>query len=413
MLKTYYKCWTYTIDNDSMGGLNPQTFYFNLSYDSYLKDNELDNFVENRKNPVTLYEHKFDKVCPDISQSQTLNSNGLVVDGIKKINRYYSLSDRTITYDCHFNNDTVALFEFLDDNAIVKVDIKNHIVQLGSLEIRKTHVLDGEGDYKICLTKYYNKFIIDVYSSSKHIQMIYYHDSNGGVGDGVVNYGRGGTMCHDYYAFDVQGSPYEIRSIKIESRQADVVFYGDSITEPESYFPAATFDYSWTRLMTRKMNNRAVVSGRGGTNVPEIMYRIGNELPYLGAKYCIITIGTNGGNTEANLSALIEYVLSLNITPILNHIPCYSHCGDAESYKARNFQIDGIRAKYDIKGVDFDKATSLNGDGQQIDLNTMWKENYGGTSIYYHHPNTVGALRMLNQSLLDIPEVYEYTKTLL
>lgn len=407
--ETYYKCWTYEIDSNKMWGLNPQTFYFNLSYDSYLKDNVLDNFVQNRKNPVTLFEHNFDHTCQDIAQNQVLNDKGLVVDGIKKINRYYSLSDRTITYDCHFYEDTVALFEFLDESSIVKFDVKNHIIQLGGLEIRKTNVLYGEGNYKICLTKYYNKFIIDVYSSSKHIQTIYYHDSNGGVGDGVVNYGRSGTMCHDYYAFDSQGTPFEIKNIKIESRQADVVFYGDSITEPESYFPSATFEYSWTRLMTRKMNERAVVSGRGGTNVQEIMYRISNELPYLGAKYCIITIGTNGGNTEANLSALVEYVLSLNIIPILNHIPCYSHVGDTESYKARNAQIDAIRAKYSLKGIDFDKPTSLNGDGQEIDLNTMWKENYGGTSIYYHHPNTVGALKMLNQSLLDIPEVYEYT----
>lgn len=407
--ETYYKCWTYTIDSNMMGGLNPQTFYFNISYDSYLRDNKFDNFIENRKNPATLFEHNFTNKCSDISQEQTLNNKGLIVNGLKKINRYYSLSDRTITYDCHFYNDTVALFEFLNDTSIIKVDVQKHFVQLGDLEIRKTNVLNGEGNYKICLTKYYNKFIIDIYSDTKHIQTIYYHDSNGGVGDGVVNYGRGGTMCHDYYAFDVQQSSFEIRNIKIESRQADVVFYGDSITEPESYFPASTFEYSWTRLMTRRMNEKAVVSGRGGTNVAEIMYRIGNELPYLGAKYCIITIGTNGGNTEANLSALIEYVLSLNIIPLLNHIPCYSHCGDAESYKARNLQIDSIREKYNIKGIDFDKATSINGDGKEIDLSTMWKENYGGTSIYYHHPNTIGALKILNQSLIDIPEVYQFT----
>jgi len=40
------------------------------------------------------------------------------------------------------------------------------------------------------------------------------------------------------------------------------------------------------------------------------------------AKYVLVTIGSNGGNTEDNLSELVEYILLQGSIPILNNIPC-------------------------------------------------------------------------------------------
>ncbi len=62
-------------------------------------------------------------------------------------------------------------------------------------------------------------------------------------------------------------------------------------------------------------------SGRGGTTIKELTERIKNELPFLKAKYVMVTIGTNGGNTEKNLSELVEYIISTKSIPILNNIP--------------------------------------------------------------------------------------------
>src|SRR3546814_5723899 len=87
-----------------------------------------------------------------------------------------------------------------------------------------------------------------------------------------------------------------------------LLIYGDSITEPEGYFPTADFPASWTQLIMGSMAGTAMSSGRGGTTITELLERIKNELPFVKAKYVMVTIGTNGGNTEENLSELVEYI---------------------------------------------------------------------------------------------------------
>jgi hypothetical protein len=132
------------------------------------------------------------------------------------------------------------------------------------------------------------------------------------------------------------------------------------------------------------------------------MERIKNELPYVKAKYVMVTIGTNGGNTEENLSELVEYIVSQGSIPILNNIPS----NESGSQVPINIQIEKVRQKYGIKGCKFDLATSLNHEGKQVDNTTMWFEDYDWGKIY-HHPNVKGSLQMYTRTLIDVPEIYE------
>jgi hypothetical protein len=117
----------------------------------------------------------------------------------------------------------------------------------------------------------------------------------------------------------------------------------------------------------------------------------------------MVTIGTNGGNTEANLSELVEYIKAQGATPILNNIPC----NESGTQVAVNAVIDRVRRKYNLHGCRFDLATSVHGDGQQVDQTTMYWENYtNGWGEVYHHPNEKGGRQMFEQSLRDVPEVY-------
>jgi hypothetical protein len=99
---------------------------------------------------------------------------------------------------------------------------------------------------------------------------------------------------------------------------------------------------------------------------------------------------------------LVEYILSVGSIPILNHIPC----NESRTQVAVNALIDTVRAKYGIKGADFDLCTSLAGDGVNVNTDEMWWENYSTTYNVYHHPNVKGSTAMLAQALKDIPEIF-------
>lgn len=88
-------------------------------------------------------------------------------------------------------------------------------------------------------------------------------------------------------------------------------------------------------------------SGRGGTTIDELLERIRNELPYVRAKYVMVTIGTNGGNTERKLCELVEYIRSQGAVPILNNIPCNEHGTQVET----NELIERVRRRYAIPGL--------------------------------------------------------------
>ena len=198
-----------------------------------------------------------------------------------------------------------------------------------------------------------------------------------------------------------------ISQILITAPKCDILCYGDSITEPEAYWPLNQFKYSWTQLLKKMCGRKKVVtSGRSGTGLSEISQRIQNELPFVKPKYCMITIGTNGSWTVADMETLITYIKGLDVIPILNHIPCYDNNGDTTGFITINANVDTVRSDENIKGCDFDKATSIDNDGETFDETTMWLETYSDNTTYKHHPNVKGSQRMIARMLIDIPEIF-------
>lgn len=332
-----------------------------------------------------------------------------------KLDRYYSLAERTVRYVASFSEDAVALFTSNSNDFTAFVDMpgKKWGIKLPAGFRNYTNrdvaaaFLDPGHDYLVEITRYYSTMtavLTDLYTGDEaRLQVT--NDGAGGAGPGVVNNGVRVGLLHDYYCFGLDsGAEMVVKEMTVQARQCDytLLIYGDSITEPDDYYPAAIFDQNWVKLIIDNVPGKAAASGRGGTQIGEILLRIKNELPYVKAKYVMVTIGTNDGNTEENLSELVEYILAQGSIPILNNIPSNEHNSQVEV----NAMIDKIRRKYGIKGARFDIPTSLAHDGKEVDESTMWVEEYRFGS-YRHHPNVKGARLMYLQTLVDVPEIYE------
>jgi hypothetical protein len=214
-------------------------------------------------------------------------------------------------------------------------------------------------------------------------------------------------MQWDHYCFGLaEGSSVLVKQLTVNSLKKSVklMIYGDSITQPEGYFPSSDFQSAWTQLIINHLKGDAMSSGRGGGTINMVLDYIKNELPYIETQYVMVTIGTNGGNTEANLTELINYIKEQGAIPILNNIPSNESGSQIENNKL----IEKVRNQLGIKGCKFDIATSIDGDGNEVDKSLMYWEDYTNSwGQIYHHPNEEGGQKMYERTLIDIPEIYK------
>lgn len=330
-------------------------------------------------------------------------------EGTIKLNRYYSLAERLIRYHVRFSDDTKAVFQSDKGDFKAFIDVPNKRLTIATDPASEVSVdfLDSGHEYLVEVHRDYQTSmvrIMDLYTGES-AEISARMDGEGGHGAGASGTGFHVGRQYDYYCFGlVEGSGLLIKQITVLAKESDLtlLIYGDSITEPEGYFPAADFSKSWTQLIMAGVQGRAMSSGRGGTTINELLERIKNELPYVKAKFVMVTIGTNGGNTEENLSALVEYILSQGAVPLLNNIPA----NESGTQIPVNALIEKVRQKYGIKGCKFDLATSLNQDGVEVDKSTMYFEDYDWGKIY-HHPNVKGSRLMYLRALIDVPEIFQ------
>ncbi|MDR1156483.1 MAG: Ig-like domain-containing protein [Bacteroidales bacterium] len=330
-----------------------------------------------------------------------------------RLDKFYALGRRLVRYRVRFSADAKAVFRTDQDGDFeAYVDVPGKQISIATRPATPAKTIDfltPEHEYAIEVVRSYqqHKIRITDLTTGQTDELSATHDGAGGVGQGAVQPGFYAGGQHDYYCFGLQsGTSMLVRQISVQALECDfwLMIYGDSISEPEGYFPTADYPQSWTQRVMNRVNGRAVSSGRGGGNINDLTNRIKNELPFVKSKYVMVTIGTNGGNTEAKLSALVEYIQSQGSIPLLNNIPC----NESGTQIADNQLIDWIRQKYGIKGCRFDLATSLNGDGQQVDQRLMYWENYtNGWGEIYHHPNEKGGQKMFERTLIDLPELYE------
>lgn len=334
-----------------------------------------------------------------------LNGKGQLV----RLNKYYSLATRLVRYRVRFSEDAVAVFQSDQNDFKTWVDMAHKSISIHTNpEIRKRvsfltpghdYLVEVHRDYQTSMLK-----LVDLHTGNADSIMATM-DGQGGVRAGATGPGFFAGLQHDDYCFGlVEGSGIRVKQMMVLSKACNVklLLYGDSITEPEGYFPTSVFPASWTQLIRQQIGGSAISSGRGGTTINELLARIKNELPFVKARYVMVTIGTNGGNTEENLGALVEYIQSQGSIPILNNIPA----NESGSQVPVNAVIERVRQRYKIRGVRFDQATSMDADGAVVDKTTMWHEDYDFGQIY-HHPNEKGSRLMYLQTLTDTPEIYE------
>ena len=384
---------------------------------------DYDDVFARKWGETVLYDRSTAERNDDIIGTQSFDGSGLIVNGTKVLNKYYSVSDRTVSYTCRFGADTVALFETVETmsppsgaNSVVRVSLPGKTVKISSLPARECPILNGADTFSVSVTKRYQNFGVEIRNLRTGEKWNTYSvtGGSGGVGKGAVAGDNGVGMQHDYYAVDTEsGTPFSLSAIRVTCAKCEILIYGDSITEPESYWPSELYAKSWTQLVIAGTDGRAMTSGRGGTTIYQIMQRIGNELPYIKPRYCMVTIGTNGGSTVETLTELVRYIKSQGVIPILNHIPCYDNNGDTTGFIAVNGYVDTVRRNEGIGGCDLDVATSVDNDGVTVDRSTMWWEDYSGSSYltgsnYYHHPNEKGSAAMYAQIGQDAPEIFTH-----
>ncbi|MGN6291823.1 MAG: SGNH/GDSL hydrolase family protein [Chitinophagaceae bacterium] len=338
--------------------------------------------------------------------------NVTVKDKLVKLDKFYALAERKVAYRIRFSPDAKALFRSSqgDFNAYVDVAAKKISIATNPVKDQSVPFLNADHDYLVEIYHVYQEARVKLtdLQTNESAEVKAVHDGQGGVGKGSLQPGFAAGMQWDHYCFSlVSGTSMLVRSINVYAlkKKVKLLMYGDSITQPEGYFPAKDFPQAWTQQVIARMGGNAMSSGRGGAQIDMVLDYIKNELPFIEVKYVMVTIGTNGGNTEAKLTQLIDYIKSRGAIPILNNIPA----NESGSQVAANALIDTVRQKTGVNGCRFDLATSIAGDGKEVDKSLMYWEDYTGSYGWqvYHHPNEKGGKRMFDQVMKDAAVVFQ------
>ncbi len=323
--------------------------------------------------------------------------------------RNYSLADRTIEMQCEFYSNSAFRFTHSQSGIVFLIDMDQKRLYANGQSFFIDFLKENR-EYVILYRKHYQEQSLSIkdFQSGEERSFSFINDGQGGVGKGSVNETPSlFDMPHGFFSFSCTKGVVICKSIKVSTpkKRLKLLLYGDSITETEVYYPCSSFSRSWPQLISFAIPG-TVTSGFSGKTINEIFPIIKNELPYLNVDFVMLTIGTNGGNTLENLSEVIEYLLSMGVTPLINHVPC----NESNTQIGVNEIIDLVRLKYSVKGVDFDKATV--DEYGNVDKTKMFWEDYGPDYIelkhdYWHHPNEKGSEAMYERIKLDVPELFE------
>lgn len=412
---------TWTLSTGVVSDVANQYLYVNPYYTDVVEQiDELSDFVKNDNNMAVMYSASLNSENADIVGTQNIVDGSLRIgSSILYLNKFYSLGIRKFRAVCkNFTDTTVARFSTVlysthgeggNTNGF-DIDFANRTVKCRNLpEIPCVLLVNYSHRFVIDITKHYQDNTIKIVDldSGAEWSHTWTFNGTGGVGAGAIGVGVDTGMAWDMYAFRATSGQFDIEKIMVFGEKADVIFYGDSITEPEAYWPNFMFPNAWTQIFAKKSRNRIISSGRSGTGIGTLLSRMQSELPGLKPKAVFITIGTNGGINYAAMETLVNYIRSLDIVPYVNHIPANINSGGVSNHAAVNAVVDQIRSGMDVTGIDFDKPTSVDYAGGNVNIATMWMEDYGGeTGTVYHHPNELGSAAMVARALVDTPEIF-------
>lgn len=178
----------------------------------------------------------------------------------------------------------------------------------------------------------------------------------GDESEGALAYKYPVGWLHDYVAFSqISGNSATWNRVYAYLPKRDIVFLGDSITEGYG----VAWKKAWVTLVADEIGHDKVLNmGSSGDKIFQCQSIVNTVLAKLKPKIVVVTIGTNGGNTDANVKSLYDSIIAINSYPIFNYIYRGSNSENANSC-IEKLKIDGARFDYETS-TDYDLAKTKN-----------------------------------------------------
>jgi lysophospholipase L1-like esterase len=185
----------------------------------------------------------------------------------------------------------------------------------------------------------------------------------GDESEGATAYKYPVGWLHDYVAFSqISGNSATWHRVYAYLPKRDVVFLGDSITEGYG----VAWNKAWVTLVADEIGHEKVLNmGSSGDQISQCQSIVDTVLVKLKPKVVVVTIGTNGGNTDANVKALYDSIINLGAYPIFNYIYRGSNSVSANSCIAK-LKCEGARFDYETS-IDYDLSKGMNSTYYQTD----------------------------------------------
>lgn len=300
-------------------------------------------------------------------------------NGILYFSMYSSSAAGKSLVSINFTNNTFNLHNYMQNESVSEILETNSFTQNGDL-----YRLEYSSPYRgSIVAKLYSLTNGALLSEIKK-------DYQFGIDAWGLSYDMPRVFC------SVAG--FEITRFQVVAYYAKDIFLqivGDSITQ--GYYSTKK-DGCYAGLLAEKISvSRVVWSGRSGAGPNEALNLINSETPILRPKYVLVTIGTNGGITAAQIDNIINAIVSCGSIPIINHIPSIQ--ASSLNLQQTNDLIDERIAAHsgEIYCVRMDNAVSINHDPSQGRNNLCFYDTL--------HPNDLGHLNMFKQVEIDMPEL--------
>lgn len=395
----WLNCCPFTVDGLLPAEIKVVKNYYNKSEVDELVKTQQNVEIEKGQQNVELYKTDFD----DVSEwqntaigSQTQNGFEVNGSGNMVLNSSYSIENRISTFKVRFASNSnigfgyIAKGGYAPGGTLFTIDVPNKKINLHEYwsdtsnvpAIRKSVNFnpDISHDFVVRMVKEQRTNRIEVYDYlTGNVTSV--ETTSTAVLNDITNEFAGGRQNGCPSIVGIAGTCL-IKSFEIIAPTVSnpVIIYGDSITEGDR----VELGTRYGDIMKQK-NSNVMISGMSGTQIDSVIDRIKSEKA-LHPSLIIVTIGTNGGNSPENISALVKEVTDMNCQLILNHIPAKP---DGSHIPVN----DMIEQNWNGRSFRFDIATSNNNDPQQGQNLSLFADQF--------HPNSEGHADMAKRIYLD------------
>jgi len=353
-----------------------------------------------------LYALDFSDISPIILGTWNVSNDGYISNGstfgsnnILTINKFFAMTGNYMICDFTIAEGGKAYIGC--GNTLCSVDFPNSLFSVytenssSTVSASENVTLDGYSNIKL-------RVILKCHVNWKvEAQLV---NLKSGETIAVINSGTGrGRLKGNpkFYSTSAEMHIYDIRVATNLGENNNCWLYatGDSITEGYRMTESDNYVHRYAALFAEGL---VKCSGNSGCKIDNVIARLKTEASIIKPVYTMVMIGTNGGNTDVNLTELINIILSYGSIPIINHIPANSN-GTVPT--AANNTIDAVVEKFRVAGVHILSCK------MRMAVATDNDESKGEASaltIDGVHLNAQGHLAMFNRMKVDAPELFNF-----